>query len=404
MESFALFEGIVLSLWAILSGNEGVHEIIRILENKTEYLRARKQDIERESLSAGIQRSKKRNREDDHSLWVAEAGKLLEGVQHVLTEAGKKERNFLMCAKMRKTICRNIEALVGHEKKGDLLFRNGWTCGAGPSCDDVIPVNELFGQAAATNLEKLQSLLLDNNVGRIAIHGIEGIGKTILMKNLHYRVLKWVDRFDYVFWISFPKQFSIKHIQDAVAVAVKCDLSNVDDLITRAKKLSHVFANLGRFVLFLDAAPEESFSLEEVGIPVPTEGSVCKLVLTTNSTLVCGLLDCVKQVKLDPLTEEEACQFFMYKAGIHEGSSSSIKEVAKLLAKECSGVPRKIVDRATRMCGIDDICEWDNALFESRNIVKENKLSFMNGIDEIERDSKKPKKDVVHAYPIAIET
>lgn len=63
----------------------------------------------------------------------------------MLIEVGKKERNFLMCVKMRKIICRNIEVLVGYEKKGDLFFRNGWICGVGFSCDDVIFVNELFG-------------------------------------------------------------------------------------------------------------------------------------------------------------------------------------------------------------------------------------------------------------------
>lgn len=197
----------------------------------------------------------------------------------------------------------------------------------------------------------------------LLFHGMQGIGKTILMKHLHNYALKWVERFDYVFWVTLSQPFSIRHVQDAVAAAA------IDDLIIRVQILSYTLAGMGRFVLFLDAVPE-SFSLEEVGIPVLTEGSVCKLVLTTKSALVCEMLECFGKLKLDPLPEAEACQLLMHEARIEIGSISLLNEVASVLAKQCCGVPRIIVDIATRMCGINDICEWRNALFESRNLVK----------------------------------
>lgn len=126
-------------------------------------------------------------------------------------------------------------------------------------------------------------------------------------------------------------------------------------------------------MLYLDDVPEVHFSLVQIGIPVPAEGSKSKLVLTTRSAVVSKLWDCSRPVKLDRLSDIEAAQLLTNEA------NSSLTSVSILLAKMCHGVPREIVDIATRMRGIDDPCEWRNALFE-----RVTSIPFQAIIDELE--------------------
>lgn len=376
----------IVSLLNILTRGEGLDEGKRILEGKIDYLRARLEDIERAFFSAPIPQGKKRKRNGDPLPWVTEGWELVQEGRRFLGQGEeacpKKKKKLGEATIFSSTTCAELvivlklnKTLSAHEKEVDMLLSSGLSDvhRQSPDRGNLIPVRNLFGKVTSDAFQQLQALLQGDEVGRIAIHGIEGIGKTYLMKHLHNSALKWVERFDYVFWVTFPHQFSIRHVQDAVAAAVKCDLPSDDDLNLRAKKLSDTLAGLGSFVLYLDDVPEVHFSLVQIGIPVPAEGSKSKLVLTTRSAVVSKLWDCSRPVKLDRLSDIEAAQLLTNEA------NSSLTSVSILLAKMCHGVPREIVDIATRMRGIDDPCEWRNALFE-----RVTSIPFQAIIDELE--------------------
>ncbi|KNA22367.1 hypothetical protein SOVF_034520 [Spinacia oleracea] len=357
---------IFLGIWGLLtylSGEASLDERKRILMDETESLTARMQDIQREISSTQVQRGKKRKRDDCH--WMTEGQKLVDEGERLLRQVGRW-RCFLLGAKIRWDVCKLVNALKVHDKKGDVLLKHALSDARGVCRGYHIPVEQLFGQVASEAFNHLKLLLEDDIIGRIAIHGIRGIGKTFLMKHIHNYAL---NRFDYVFWVPSPVEFTIKCVQDAVAAVVKCDFACDDDLFVRASKLSGTLAKLGSFALFLDCVPKADFSLEQVGIPVPRESSKCKVVLSTSSTLECKILDCFETVEIERLLKEDAYELFMHKANIGKESVSSLDGFPSLLADRCCGVPQMIENVASRMCSIDDPREWKCALFEFNGVV-----------------------------------
>ncbi|XP_019106475.1 disease resistance protein At4g27190 isoform X2 [Beta vulgaris subsp. vulgaris] len=316
-----------------------------------------------------------------------EGQKLVEGARGLLSQFGRW-RCFLAGPKIRWDVCKLIYAMKVHDKKGDVLLQQALSDARGPCHGNHIPAKQLVGKVASKTLNRLKILLKGDKVGRIAIHGPRGCGKTLLMKHLHNYAL---DMFDNVFWVHFPSEFTIKSVQDVFAAVFNCDISRDDDLTIRSVKLSHTLASLGRFALFLDGVPEAGLSLEHLGIPVPAEGSGCKLVLSTGSNLVCRMLDGLLIVNIGRLPSEEAYQLFRHEARIDKGSRSSLDDMPRLLADSCCGVPQEIVHLATFMCGKDDPREWRYVLSQSGYLRTENKFPL---IPEVEHESKRLKKDM----------
>ncbi|XP_010685156.1 probable disease resistance protein At5g63020 [Beta vulgaris subsp. vulgaris] len=385
MDALVMVVGI-LSLLTLFTGVLSLDDRKRTLKSKLEYLRARTDDIEnieRSSLFNRVQRSKKRKKENDICVWVVEARELMTVAENLLTQV-EECRNFLTSAKKRKIIDKLVHALEVHDKKGDMIYIHAFSDEQGLHRGNCIPVKKVTGQEALNSLEELQNLLKDAKVGRVAILGKEGIGKTFLMKHLHNYALKVVEKFDHVFWVTSPEEFSIKNVQDAIAAVVRCDLASDDDLNVRASKLSNTLAGLSRFLLFLDGVPKVDYCLNQIGIPVPVEGSECKLVITTpSSAFECRMLNGFKTVELDHLLEEEAFELFMHEAKIDMRCPTLFNNIPRLLVKKCRGVPRTIVNLASCLRGITDLHEWNNTLYEFGKLEKRIKLPSHVITDEI---------------------
>ncbi|XP_074309492.1 disease resistance protein UNI-like [Silene latifolia] len=357
-------------LLTILRGGESRDE--DLLSNKTELLNA--------SYVEMFGKCKKRKRVSEFGTWSARALRDEEGFPQSKRQARVEDCDMGVWVK-KVSVQRCSGATVAHKCKDCLCSVCGSRRGLvvqGPSRGKHIPVNKLIGQKSSET--QLQLLLLDSNVERVAIHGVKGIGKTTLMKHLHNYALNFGEMFDYVFWVTCPHPCSIKDLQDYIAMAVKCDLSSIHDTTARAKKLFETLVSHGRTVIFLDAVSEANLSLEHIGIPRSSEGSYCKLVITTSCALACRLLNSFETVQVNPLSEEEALALFMIEAGIDSGRISQLNDVPKLLSKKCCGVPRVIVETATGMCGIDDIREWRHRV----NLGISNDVLFEVLTDQLE--------------------
>ncbi|KMT04657.1 hypothetical protein BVRB_7g168400 [Beta vulgaris subsp. vulgaris] len=351
---------IFVGIWGLITylNIVSLDEMKRILEGEIECLSAKMLDVSRITSSSQAPRGKKRKQED--CPWMTEDQNLVVKSRCLLGQVGGW-RSLLLGAKTRWEVYKLVYALKDHDIKGNKVLKEALSDARGLCRGYHMPVKQLVGRVASRTLDYLKVLLEGDEAGRIAIYGMEGIGKTFLMKHLHNCAL---NMFDYVFWVSFPDVFTIKHLQDAVAAAVNCDISSADHLFVRASKLSDTLANLGRFAIFLDCVPKANFSLEQVGIPVPTKGSECKLILSTSSSLEYKFFDCFQAVEIKRLPKEDAYMLFMREANIREGSICSFDGIPRSLADRCCRVPRRIVDIATRMCGINDPHEWRFALFE----------------------------------------
>ncbi|KAG4179514.1 hypothetical protein ERO13_A10G109850v2 [Gossypium hirsutum] len=181
------------------------------------------------------------------------------------------------------------------------------------------------------------------------------------MKHIHNDLLK--ERIFYrVIWLTVSKEFNVVKLQDDIASALnlKKDLDKAGDKLKRAAFLSEMLKKAGKHILILDDVWDK-ISLEEVGIPEPTSGNGCKMVLTTRSEQVCKYIDC-KVIKVKPLSEEEALILFLNKVGPNIVQSPTLMPTLRLVVKECAGLPLTIVVVAGTLKGENEPRIWKNAL------------------------------------------
>ncbi|XP_028115378.1 disease resistance protein SUMM2-like [Camellia sinensis] len=131
-----------------------------------------------------------------------------------------------------------------------------------------------------------------------------------------------------------------------------------------------MFFQKKRYVLILDDL-WKAFLLDKVGILEPSISNGCKLVLTTRSLEVCRKMEC-RAVKVELLTEDKALNLFMSKVEEHQTVlTPKVKEIATKVSKECARLPLAITTIAGSMRGVNDICEWRNALNELTSSTKQ---------------------------------
>ncbi|KAG4149713.1 hypothetical protein ERO13_D05G351100v2 [Gossypium hirsutum] len=236
----------------------------------------------------------------------------------------------------------------------------------GPSAGLPLPTSELVGEEPVRN--EIWACLMQEEVRKIGVWGMGGVGKTTIMKHIHNGLLKQ-QRFERVIWVTISKEFNVMKVQDDIADALKLkeDWPREGDKLRRAAILSEMLKKAGKHVLILDDVWDK-VSLEEVGIPEPSGSNGCKLVLTTRSEHVCKYMGC-KVIKVTPLSEEEALILFLNKVGPNIVQSPTIMPTLKLVVKECAGLPLTIVVVAGTLKGEDNPLIWKNALGELKERI-----------------------------------
>ncbi|TYH74583.1 hypothetical protein ES332_D05G409400v1 [Gossypium tomentosum] len=237
----------------------------------------------------------------------------------------------------------------------------------GPGAGLPLPTSELVGEEAVRN--EIWACLVQEEVSKIGVWGIGGVGKTTIMKHIHNDLLK-EQRFERVIWVTISKEFNVMKVQDDIADALKLkeDWPREGDKLRRAAILSEMLKNAEKHVLILDDVWDK-VSLEEVGIPEPSGSNGCKLVLTTRSEHVCKYMGC-KVIKVKPLSEEEALILFLNKVGPNILQSQTIMPTLKLVVKEFAGLPLTIIVVAGTLKGEEDPLNWKNALRELKERIE----------------------------------
>ncbi|XP_052880994.1 probable disease resistance protein At1g61300 [Gossypium arboreum] len=264
----------------------------------------------------------------------------------------------------------------------------------GPSGGLPLPTSELVGEEAIRN--EIWACLMQDEVSKIGVWGMGGVGKTTIMKHIHNDLLK-KQRFERVIWITVSKEFNVMKVQDNIASALESKeyLDKEEDKLRRAAILSEILKNAGKHVLILDDMWDK-VSLEEVGILKPSGGNGCKLVLTTCSEHVCKYMGC-KVIKVKPLSEEEALILFLNKVGPNIVQSPTIMPTLKIVVRECAGLPLTIVVVAGTMKGEYNPRIWKNALKDLKErigkvegveaeVIERLKFSFDHLKDEKVKD------------------
>ena len=115
---------------------------------------------------------------------------------------------------------------------GELRFEAHETKG------DALLTTKLLGQTFQTNMDKIWTCLMQDEVLIIGVYGMGGVRKTTLVTHIHNKLIENPYTFDHVFWITVSQDFSIHKLQNDIAKIVHLDLSNVDDEKERAAKLA----------------------------------------------------------------------------------------------------------------------------------------------------------------------
>ncbi|XP_052883686.1 disease resistance protein At4g27190-like [Gossypium arboreum] len=193
-------------------------------------------------------------------------------------------------------------------------------------------------------------------VNMIGLHGMPGVGKTTLAKEVgkHAREQKL---FDKVVMFTMSQDPNIRTIQDKVAEMFGLNFhSNTEE--GRAEELFRSVQGVKKILVIVDDLWEE-FKLERIGIPFGDDHKGCKILLTTRQQQVCSKMKCQKEIQLGILSKDEAWVFFRDQAGLDD-DCSILNEVAKEVAGECKGLPLAIVTVAKALKD-KSLDEWRDA-------------------------------------------
>ncbi|GLU15707.1 hypothetical protein SLE2022_321770 [Rubroshorea leprosula] len=337
------------------------NEVVSDLRRECEVLNSQKEEIN-SKVQTEFLWGRKRKREVES--WLHDVQQINDEVDEIEGEILRVK--WYLRGHLGKLVCRKIEAVKKIRVEG--CFPDGLVVDRPPTHGVIMSNDNPVGEDSAK--EKIRGYLVGNEVRKIGVCGIGGVGKTTIMKHINDELVREA-KFDKVIWVTVSYPLDVIKLQENIAHAITEDdtqrLLGGEDKERRAAELKSVMGRV-RHVLILDDV-WEVFSLIEVGIPEPTIQNGSKIVITSRSIDLCQKMDC-EIVKVEPLSFQESFNLFLDKVGQHVLQIPDLEGIFKLIVEECGGLPLAIVVIAESMKGEDDVHVWKNALTELQEGVK----------------------------------
>ncbi|KAL5761202.1 hypothetical protein ACOSQ2_020040 [Xanthoceras sorbifolium] len=209
------------------------------------------------------------------------------------------------------------------------------------------------------------------DVGIIGLYGMGGVGKSTLLDKINNKLRETPNDFA-VIRVTLTRNMQLEQFQERIGQ--KMGLYNESwKNKSLEDKTSDIFRILSRkkFVLLLDNIWER-IDLTEAGIPLPNSGNGSKIVFTTRLVGLCGLMEAQEKFKVECLTDEQAWELFASKVGDRNlNNHPEIRDVAKIVAKVCGGLPLALVTVARAMACKTTPEEWEYAVDILRRLAHE---------------------------------
>ncbi|XP_031403973.1 probable disease resistance protein At4g27220 [Punica granatum] len=251
------------------------------------------------------------------------------------------------------------DEVVGSSATPILQPSTGPAGGARDAVGGTFKVRELVGQESQRIVDEIWDCLTKNNISRIGVYGMAGVGKTTVLKHLRNKTHESA-AFRGVFWVTVSKDCTIHELQNKIAERTKAqDLFKGKDDAERSTLLFNHLREKKNTLMILDDMWQH-FELLEVGMP---EDGI-QLVLTTRDRAVCQEMLCQKEIKVDPLPYNDAWTMFVDTLG--SNLSPSRERIARCIVQECKGLPLAIVVMAGSMRGVDGDYGWEDTLEKLR--------------------------------------
>ncbi|CAN6980182.1 unnamed protein product [Brassica oleracea var. botrytis] len=195
------------------------------------------------------------------------------------------------------------------------------------------------------------SLTKKENVQKIGVWSMGGVGKTTLIRTLNNELFKQggTQQFALVVWVTVSKEFDLRKIQMDIATRMGITLTS-NEREDIGKTIHDRLAKLRSFLLILDDV-WKPIDLDSLGIPSASEGfKDFKVVLTS------------RRLELDGcLQEKEAWELFCHNAGVL-ANSDEVKPLAMDVSRECGGLPLAIITIGRGLRGKCQVEVWKHAL------------------------------------------
>ncbi|RWR90814.1 putative disease resistance protein isoform X1 [Cinnamomum micranthum f. kanehirae] len=348
---------------AICAPLQSLKENEDILDKRIEELSCRESDVRAKFRKRKLQYGKMPKREVE--LWLKNVQNTKDKVHDIKQKLGEVSWTHIQ---LRMHLAKEVEEKIKEavELKENGRFQEGLVVDLLVGSTETFPPIKIVGETTALkNLQKIEECLTDDEVGKIGVYGMGGVGKTTIMTHIHNKFMK-ARTFNSVIWVTVSKESDLKELQDRLSKALNVDLSNYKDTLCKSAKLFEAFNRRGKFLLILDDM-WSTFPLTKVGVPEPNQENKCKIVWTTRSKKVCRGMCSQRTIKVDALTKDESWTLFKEKLGTDFVLSLEIEPIAKAVVEECDGLPLGIITVGAAMRGVDDIRIWRNALEDLKN-------------------------------------
>ncbi|RWR83820.1 putative disease resistance protein [Cinnamomum micranthum f. kanehirae] len=366
------------------------------LNEKARALYDKKEDIQREIRRNGREKTPTSQCQS----WISKVDEIQNQVNAIEEEYSKGEKRCLRrwCLdipsswKLGRRIVEKTNCILNLIEESN--FEGGVVVDALPQIVETMPAITIKdGTSTKRTLQKILECMRNERTQKIGIWGMGGVGKTTVMKNLN-NLPEIARMFEIVIWVTVAKDFSIRQLQTEIALRLSLKLLDEESNERVARRIFQSLRGM-KFLLLMDDV-WDIVDLEDIGIPYPTQGNGCKLVLTTRYRNVCHKMETNKEIMVELLSVEEAWELFREKAG-EVVDSPNIQPLARCVVDECDGLPLAIVVIGASLRKEDNILIWENAVQElsapatsdiydmEERVFKRLKFSF----DKLEDDNLK---------------
>nr|KJB62773.1 hypothetical protein B456_009G435700 [Gossypium raimondii] len=330
-------------------------EIVEDFKNQREAL-----ELKKERVKICVDEAERQNEliHKDVDNWLTSAEKELKETQNLKDEIDRV-KCFKWCPKWgwRYSLSKKLAEKIPIISK--LLETSNFAqvgyCRPLQGIEFITSTDFMDSESSKSAFKQIMEAINAKGVNMIGLHGMPGVGKTTLAKEVgkHAGEQKL---FDKVVMFTMSQNPEINKIQDKVAdiFRLKFETSSQGG---RAEELFRSMKRVNKILVIVNDLWEE-LKMESIGIPFGDDHEGCKILLTTRRQQVCTIMNC-KEIQLRILSEEEAWVLFRDKAGL-EDVSSTVNDVAKEVAAQCKGLPLAIVVVAKALKG-ESLNGWRDA-------------------------------------------
>ena len=261
-----------------------LHSNLASVEKEMKRLMDRRKEVNPETEVAKKEANEIR---DQVVTWLEEVEKLrlrVDAIQGQMVNNKEPSQCFLNCRK-RYIASSEVEEILEEIKRLLLVaekFNYGVVCPTRvPRVVEHIPGPSIRGQTTASKkLDEIKKAL-DDGFKRIGIWGLEGVGKTTLVKNLNNELREASTQpFGIVIWATVSKNLVIKKVHTQIAERLNLEVKMEESVEGMARRLYRRLENEEKFLLILDDVWAK-IDLDTLGVPVPEVHKGYKIILTS---------------------------------------------------------------------------------------------------------------------------